>query len=78
MLEKKKSAGDASLHSEPISRQHLQNHSTISRQHLQELEARARTHTMIHSVLRDWDVEDRKMKAWETEKECSYVCWRQW
>jgi hypothetical protein len=43
---------------------------------------RARTHTMIHSVLRDWDVEDskkdRKMKAWETEKECTYVCWRQW
>jgi hypothetical protein len=34
---------------------------------------------MIHSVLRDWDVEDskkdRKMKAWETEKECTYVCW---
>lgn len=42
----------------------------------------ARTHTMIQSVLRDWDVQDnkkdRKMKAWETEKECTYVCWRQW
>lgn len=41
--QKEKSAGDASLHSEPISRQHLQNHSTISRQHLLELEARAHT-----------------------------------
>ena len=73
---KKKSAGDASLHSEPISRQHLQNHSTISRQHLQELEARAHTHndSLSTAWLGCWRQQERQEDEGMGNRERVYLC----